>query len=73
MTIVDRQFPFKSRKIVRKSTCNSAILALRRGRHPCPVASRIGGNLGAYWEKHRTRLSIDNRRPSDGDRTVFGG
>ena len=73
MTIVDRQFPFKSRKVGRKSTCNSAILASRWRRRPCPIASRIGGNLGADWEKHRTRLSIDNRRPSDGDRTVFGG
>jgi len=73
MTIVDRQLPFKSRKVGRKRTCNSAISASRRGRRPCPVVSRIGGNLGSDWEKHRTRLSIDNRRPSDGDRTVFGG
>lgn len=72
MTIVDRQFPSKSRKVGRKGTYNSAILASRRGRRPCPVASRIDGNLGVDWEKHNTRLSIDNRRPSDGNRAILG-
>ena len=73
MTIVDRQFPRNPRKLDGKGMSNSGFPASRKGRCRCPFGSRIGVDPGTGRGKRCARLSIDNRRPSDGDLTVSGG
>ena|GEM_PF-3453177 len=73
MTIVDRQFPHNSRELGGKSASDSAFTASRSRRCPCPVGPRFGDDPDTGRGKGFARLSIDNRRPNDGDRTVFGG
>ena len=73
MMFVDRQFLSNPREPYGKDCSRSAFSEARNERRASLARSDVGYDADAGCGTGHARLSIDNRRPSNGDRMVFGG
>ena len=75
MMFVDRQFLSNPLEPYGKVCWRSAFSEARNGRRASLARLDIGydADADAGCGSGHARLSIDNRRPSNGDRMVFGG